>query len=211
MIDKQNKEIFFYLGLFTVLFVTWIMNWGYSLIQKDYIIMEGFELCSTDRSHGGDLGSPQTNHNVDLPINSTHSCLNFCGPPSRCSLTGQQCTSDIDCLGCRPSVTAHPVNPTDIVGFDHAGKLHSSLMPDYSQLTTDSTRETYLFKDKNTEPPPSYFKGINTWTKPFTIGSEMYDQRFAPSIDDPTMAVNYPERYTLSGEFMDDGPLAANS
>jgi hypothetical protein len=39
----------------------------------------------------------------------------------------------------------------------------------------------------------------------------MYDKRYAPSIDDPSLAVNYPLKYTLSGEFMDDGPLAANA
>jgi len=212
MIHKQNKEPIFYLALFTLFLVTWIMNWGYSLIQKDYIsvVTEGFELCPSDRSHGGDLGLPQTSHTVNLPINTTYTCQNFCGPPARCSKTGQQCTSDIDCLGCRPVIMAPNVNPGNIKGFNHAGKL-LSIMPDYSQLTTDMTRETYIYKDKKTAPPPSYFQGINTWKKPFTIGAQMYDQRYAPSIDDPSLAVNYPQRYTLSGEFMDDGPLAANA
>jgi hypothetical protein len=207
-----EKESIFYLALFTVFLVTWVMNWGYSLIQKDYIVMEGFELCPSDRVYmGSDKGLPETSHSVSLPINTTYTCQNFCGPPARCSKTGQQCTSDVDCLGCRPVIMGPLLNPDDVKGHDHAGKLLSSLMPDYSQLTTDMTRETYVYKEQKTAPPPSYFQGINTWKKPFTVGAQMYEKRYAPSIDDPSLAVNYPQRYTLSGEFMDDGPLAANA
>ena len=39
--------------------------------------------------------------NVDLPLTTNYSCKNFCGPPGRCSITGQQCLSDTDCFGCK--------------------------------------------------------------------------------------------------------------
>lgn len=42
-----------------------------------------------------------TSHTVDLPINTTVDCKNMCGPLNRCSITGEQCTSDIDCYGCQ--------------------------------------------------------------------------------------------------------------
>ena len=45
--------------------------------------------------------SSDTSHTVNLPINTTISCENMCGPLNRCSITGQQCTSDIDCYGCQ--------------------------------------------------------------------------------------------------------------
>ena len=28
-----------------------------------------------------------TSHSVDLPLNTTYSCKNFCGPTSRCAIT----------------------------------------------------------------------------------------------------------------------------
>jgi len=210
MNEKEKKEMIFYFGLFALFLVTWFMNWGYSLIQKKYIIVEPFQLCPSERSHGGDLGLPETNHNVNMPINNSFTCTNMCGPPARCSKTGEQCTSDIDCLGCRPVVLSPPLNPDNVKGFHHAGRLNY-MRPDYSVLTTDMTRETHVYDDQKDQPPPAYFQGYNVWKKPFTVGSQMYDQRFAPSIDDPTLAVNYPEKYTLSGEFIDDGPLAANA
>ena len=38
---------------------------------------------------------------VDLPLTTNYSCQNFCGPPSRCSITGEKCMSDKDCIGCK--------------------------------------------------------------------------------------------------------------
>ena len=38
---------------------------------------------------------------VDLPLTTNYSCQNMCGPPARCSITGEQCRSDSDCFGCK--------------------------------------------------------------------------------------------------------------
>lgn len=46
------------------------------------------------------IESQNESHNVDLPINTRFSCANMCAPPARCSITGEQCTSDVDCSGC---------------------------------------------------------------------------------------------------------------
>ena len=54
-------------------------------------------------SYYTDLGLPGTSHTVNLPINTTFECENKCMPPARCSITGQQCSSDIDCCGCNPN------------------------------------------------------------------------------------------------------------
>ena len=46
-----------------------------------------------------------TSHTVNLPINTTFSCKNVCGSLNRCLITGEQCSSDIDCYGCQPKKT----------------------------------------------------------------------------------------------------------
>jgi hypothetical protein len=47
---------------------------------------------------------------VNLPLTDTYSCQNFCGPTARCSVTGQQCSADIDCPGCNPYKQTNEVN-----------------------------------------------------------------------------------------------------
>ena len=54
-----------------------------------------------------DSNSPKNSHNVDV-VNNEYSCSNFCGPQSQCAITREQCTSDVDCQGCQPPITAPP-------------------------------------------------------------------------------------------------------
>ena len=67
-----------------------------------------------------DMNSPLYSHTVNLPINDPVSCKNFCGPNAKCLLTGEQCTSDIDCQGCVPksktqdSCITKEVDPYDV-------------------------------------------------------------------------------------------------
>jgi hypothetical protein len=107
-------------------------------------------------------------HTVNLPINTSMTCENTCGPPNRCSVTGEQCTSDVDCYGC--------------------------------QTQSDAV-----------EAPPVYFQGVNTWREAFDVGNALYNQKYNPSLAFQPFLPHYPSRPTVSGEFVDDGPLAANS
>lgn len=201
------KNSLFLFALFTLFFVTWTVNWGLTLVRQHAIVQEHFEVCPGDRFRGG---LPDTNHTVDLPLTTNYSCQNMCGPQARCSKTGEQCTSDIDCLGCRPTLSNLGPKPMT-QGFNHAGKLLASQMPSYSVLTTDMARESLIYEDQVDEPPPDYFKGLNTWKLPFETGLEQYEHRYAPSVSDPEDILQYTPRYTLSGEFVDDGPMAANA
>jgi hypothetical protein len=88
--NSFNKNILYL--ILTIFLTIAILSYGTYLIRQKYIV-ECFQAFDT--------GSPQTNHTVDLPINTKISCKNMCGPLARCSITGEQCTSDVDCYGCQ--------------------------------------------------------------------------------------------------------------
>jgi len=133
----------------------------------------------------------------------------MCGPLARCYKTGQQCNSDIDCPGCNPhspdeEYQIHYLK--DYRGQNQAGKL-SYYTPQYSVLTTDIGTKAKLVGDRFS-PAPQYDIGVNTWRDVFDEGQKLFDKRYYTG-SLPFTPV-YPERKTLSGEFIDNGPLAAN-
>jgi len=206
---KENKEYIVIIAFVTLIFGTLIMKWGLELIHGGAIIpvQESFTMCQTNSN---DLGQPDTSHTVNLPINTNFSCRNFCGPPSRCAITGEQCTSDVDCTGCQPKPNPQfTAGPVEVPGYHHAGKI-LSIMPDYSKLTTDIATDALPYTSGNFSQPPSYYRGLDTWKPNFKVKTELVDSSFYPSIQETGIIPRYPSRYTLSGEFVDDGPLAAN-
>ena len=114
-----------------------------------------------------DLGDPSTNHNVNQPINTTYQCSNMCGPLSRCSITGEQCTSDVDCTGCQPKIQPQ-TDTKNTRGQNDAGKLTTEQTPTYSTLTTDIGTQATLY-NKLKIPPTTYNKGLNTWRSSFDV------------------------------------------
>lgn len=181
-----------------------LLKWLHYLTTNKYII-EQFDTKSA------------TNYNVNVPINTSYSCKNMCGPNNRCSKTGGQCLSDLDCYGCKPQIQTIPLAPTvKIAGLNESGKLTTAISPTFSILTTDIGTQAmpienepgYIKKTDQNQNPPEYFKGDNTWKKPFDIGNKLFDKRYNPG--QQVYMKNYPKRQTLSGEFMYDGPPAAN-
>lgn len=202
MDGKFNLKII--LMILSVFLLIIIYNWIDYLVQKNYIA-ENFENIAKD------TGSPETSHTVNLPLTTTYSCKNFCGPQSRCSFTGHQCTSDIDCPGCQPYVP--PLTNSEIIevpGDNDAGKLTVGVTPSYSPLTTDiGTRATVLAKyDPDTKPPMPNF-GENTWEKSYKEDEQMFFDKYKP----PTLTdmPNYEDRYTMTGIFNNDDPYASNA
>jgi hypothetical protein len=58
----------------------------------DYLVKENYIVeCFINQNYS---------HSVDLPLTTTYSCKNFCGPTSKCAITGEQCFIDADCKGC---------------------------------------------------------------------------------------------------------------
>jgi len=136
-----------------------------------------------------DMGLGDTNHTVNLPINTTYECENKCMPPARCSITGEQCQADIDCCGCNPYTKE--INERKVEGF--------------TASMNDITSTTF-------ENPPQYFKGIDMWSDSFNVGLDLYNKRHNPLLqtarygkDKLDFILNYPERQTLSGDFTESG------
>lgn len=202
MISKKQYYIIAF-AAFTIILAISIFKYIDYLVNNKYIVE-----CFSNFQPNSDRGTSQTNHNVNLPLTTTYSCKNMCGPTSRCSISGQQCFSDVDCPGCQPYVPPLPPAPEDISGQNDAG-ISVGRMPMYSTLTTDiGTEARIVIKDKNAQAPLANF-GVNTWRSKFDTGRKLFDQRYKPA-GLPNMP-NYPPRYTDTGMFIDEGPLASNS
>ena len=188
------------LMLLSIFLIIIIYTWIHYLVQNNYIV-ECFQNTETQK----------TSHTVDLPLTTTYSCNNFCGPQSRCSITGHQCTSDIDCPGCQPYVP--PLTNTEttpVPGDNDAGKLTVGATPRYSQLTTDIGTQAALVgtPNSNNKPPMPNF-GENTWSKSFEQDQQLFYNKYKP----PTLTdmPNYKERYSMTGIYKNDDPYAANA
>lgn len=184
----------------SLLLLALIIFWTTYLVKNHIHICENFIT--------NQLNGPNFSHTVDQPINTTISCSNMCGPLGRCYLTGEQCTSDVDCYGCQKKT--HHVSRMfkDVRGQNDAGKETTEVNPTYSTLTTDIGTRAKLY-NKLLINPPKYDIGVNTWSKKFNEGQAFYDKRYYPGKQE--YIPNYPKRKTLSGEFEDDGPLASNA
>ena len=151
----------------------------------------------------------KTSHTVNLPLNTTTSCKNLCSPTGRCAITGQQCLADIDCPGCQPNEPTSSDSSECVPGYDGAGKLTGGITPTYSVLTTDiGTKATTFFRKKFSKPvSPDY--GVNIWMSKFKEENNMFKQRYTPS--GLQYMPSYPERYSVTGDFVENGPLPSNS
>ena len=202
----DKKTLIFWSFVLLLLFIG-ILQWG------DYLINGGYIVEKFSNNIDIDTGSSATNHSVDLPLTTIKSCQNMCGPNNRCSLTGEQCSSDIDCFGCNPETKRFvreekAFDELNIRGENDAGKLTTEKTPTYSVLTTDIGTKARLINKPDADSP-QYFQGVNTWRDTFDEQMELYDKRYTPTAS--YFTPNYPSRKTLSGEFTDNGPLAANA
>ena len=207
---NQNNNII--IALISFLLLICIFKWINYLVANNYVklsqsYVEGFD-ANTQPTR--DTGAPDTNHNVDLPLTTTTSCKNMCGPPNRCSITGQQCFSDIDCPGCEPQVP--PLSPStgeNIIGNDDAGKLTAGVTPNYSPLTTGFGTQSRIITEDKLGKPTAPNLGIDTWSDKFNKDRKLFDDRYKPS--GLKNMPSYSDRYSITGEFVDDGPLASNA
>lgn len=197
---KMCKNTF--LSIVCIFLFIIIFRWIDYLVKNNYII-ENFNSLLQDR------GTPETSHTVSLPLTTTYTCKNFCGPQSTCSITGQQCTADIDCPGCQPYVPPLTNADYNISGQNDAGKLTTGTTPTYSTLTTDIGTQAKLFTSNKNEKPAMADFGTNTWKSSFVRDEKMFNDKYGP----PQMAYmpDYVNRYTLSGEFITNDPYASNA
>jgi hypothetical protein len=183
-----------------------------------------------------DVNSPLYSHTVNLPINDPVSCKNFCGPNAKCLLTGEQCTSDIDCYGCNPDLSKLK-NPQsactteEVMPYDNAGKLGQNLGLQYSPLTTGYDKHNADFaqiypgsKDAQLTVP---YQGLDMWTDSFNKGLQLYNKtresadEYAEGISNaiplasksklPYYEARYPMTVSLTGQFFETTPPASNA
>lgn len=179
-----------------------------------------------------DVNSPLYSHTVNLPINDPISCQNFCGPKATCAITGEQCTSDIDCYGCNPGPKQeNPCIMEDVPPYDDAGKLGQNQGLQYSPLTTGYNNHGMDFaevypgsKDAQIQQP---YLGLDLWTKSFNEGLKIYNKKresadkYSEGIsnviqDFPKGKITYyepkyPTTISATGQFYETTPPASNS
>lgn len=189
-----NKQHNILLLLICIALSIIIFYWINYLVKNNYLI-EMFDSMSTSDT-------------VSLPLTTTYSCQNFCGPTSTCAITGQQCGSDIDCPGCQPYSPPLKYESTDIPGENDAGKLSFNKTPQYSTLTTDIGTQSALYTLNKFNKPPSTSSGVNVWKTSFEHGQRLFDKRYKPK--NLQYMPTYKNRYSATGQFNEDGPLAAN-
>ena len=200
-LSRNQYNIIFY-AIISFILVYLIFKWINFLIENKYI-KECFETGIIQEQNDNKLS-----HTVNLPLTTTYSCKNFCGPTSRCYITGEQCFSDIDCKGCQPYSSISNKKSNCIPGDNDAGKLTIGVTPQYSSLTSGyGTHQLIINSNMFSKPSKANF-GIDIWTNQFKEEKKLFDKRYKPN--NLKYMPNYPKRYSLTGEFIEDGPLASN-
>ena len=152
-----------------------------------------------------DLGDPTTNHNVNMPLNTTFECQNKCSSQGICYITKEQCNNDVDCTGCQ-SKQKLLRKTKEIRGQNAAGKLAFNF-PNYSTLTTDIGTQAKLY----TSNPLKYItpaQGLDR--KAFHFAMKLQDEKNDYLLKNQPI-LHYPLRQTTTGMFTDIGPLPANA
>jgi hypothetical protein len=188
------------LALISLLLFILIFKWIHYLSTNNYV-----RIVKTKEG----MVSNTTTHKVNMPLNTTVSCQNMCGPPNRCSITGQQCMADVDCPGCEPPSTGTGETTQEVMGENDSGKLSTAMTPNYSELTSDIGSRARLITADKYEKSMSPYRGINTWNAQFNLSRKLFDDRYKPA--GLKGMPSYRKQYSLSGTFDEEGPLASNS
>ena len=194
-LNKSHHTIIY--ALICIIVFIGLIKWSHMLLTNNYMLE-----CFNGMNN-------KTTHTVNLPINTTYSCKNMCGPYARCSITGGQCLSDIDCYGCKPNTSNNFLQTNNVIGENDAGK-YAFISPNYSELTTDIGTKSKVITDNKYSQPPEYNTGVNMWRPLFDKGFTFYKKTYEPPASLNHM-FKYPSRHTLSGQFQETGPLAANA
>jgi hypothetical protein len=201
MVFTKQKQYIVFLSIISLLLFIFIYQIINYLVANKFIIE-----CFTSNIISEDKDNT---HTVNLPLTTTYSCQNFCCPQSRCAITGQQCFTDIDCPGCQPYVPPLSKTSDCVPGDNDAGKLTMSQTPQYSTLTTDIGTRAKLITNNKFSKPAMANLGVNVWHTAFDESEKLFNERYKPS--QLQNMPNYEERYSLTGEFMDEGPLPSNA
>ena len=198
MKNVKNQYLTIILALVSILLFILLFYWINYLVQNKYVV----ECFDTEKKN---------KNNVNIPLNTSYQCRNFCGPNARCAITGHQCVADIDCPGCQPYNPSSNTNTNNnvIPGDNDAGKLTLGITPQYSSLTSGFGTKERIITNNLFSKPYSPNLGINTWYNDFKEGEYIFNKRYK-SPNRQYMS-NYSKRYSLTGNFEENGPLASNA
>ena len=160
-------------------------------------------------------------HSVNMPINDPVSCNNFCGPTSTCSITGEQCSADVDCQGCQPTLPKQQKYTTEEVapyntslpnnnfykGFQYNSPLIHDFASNFAQAYPNSKKNVLT----------NSYQGLDTWTKSFNEGLNLYNKKreITDKYNSNPKLLYYEPKYISSvsatGQFYETTPPAANS
>lgn len=197
---KFDNIILIFIAFILLVFVFKMIHY---LSAEGYVI-ECFSIGPTNEFYNN-----SKSHSVDLPLTTSYSCQNFCGPTARCAITGQQCFADIDCPGCQPSSPKDSSKASGCVpGDNDAGKLTVGVTPQYSPLTSGYGTQKKVITDRLYGKPAESNFGVNTWMSTFNEGDELFNKRYKSN--QLQYMPNYPPMYSITGEFLGDGPLPSN-
>jgi hypothetical protein len=201
LFPKKRKHSFLFLIGLTVLVCV-----GIKLVSKIFIVQMPIEFFSSNNNYNNTY--TQT---VNMPLTNPYDCGNFCGPTSRCAITGHQCTADLDCPGCTPPSQSIPgVTGSSIRGNNDAGKLGVGDAVSYSSLTTDMGTQSKLYDTATSNLGPMHPNlGENLWIKNYEFSMNDFNRRYRPV--GLEFIPNYKKTFTLSGEFATTGPLPSNA
>ena len=188
-------------ALTSLLLLVLMFKWIHYLCNYNYIKKEGM-VSDTQESN-------DTTHTTSMPLTTTFSCKNMCGPQNRCSITGQQCMADNDCPGCEPPSTSTNKKTQEVMGQNDSGKLTTAMTPNYSVLTSDIGSQARLITSNKYEKSISPYTGINTWEGQFNLSRKLFDDRYRPA--GLKGMPSYRNKPSMLGEFEEDGPPASNS
>jgi hypothetical protein len=176
------------------------------LVMIHYLTYEGYIIeCFSGNN------TSETNNNVDLPLTNPYSCQNFCGPTARCAITGEQCSIDMDCKGCQiTSPFVKNVSNDNIPGNNSNGKLTIGVNPQYSPLTSGYGNDKSVITNRLYGKPDQANFGTDKWKKNFNKGQTDYMNQYNSTITSSQYMLNYPQIYSVTGEFLDNGPLPSN-
>lgn len=146
---------------------------------------------------------------VNMPLTTTTSCRNMC-INARCTITGQQCLSDLDCPGCKEIKTKQLklTDTSNVESNNSAGKLTTAISPNYSTLTTDIGTKSTVYNSNAKYPVQANF-GKNIWVNTSNMENDLFNKRYKPS--GLYLMPKYPPKYSITGTFIEDGPFSSNS
>jgi hypothetical protein len=201
MNENQKKVFYAFLSLLLILAIFKGIHSIYSSKTDYELIKEAFAGDNYIPYTYGDYSYDASKQNinvVNMPIldSAGPSCTNMCAPTGRCSITGQQCTADMDCPGCQPRFPITKNTFENYVPADNdSGTLTTEKQLNYSKLTSDiGTRarrvmEYSVYENKYSRPTISNalyasLLGTTQWRSQNDLNTEVFSSKPNP-LNDP--------------------------